>query len=324
MWQPTSYAAALGLMLLSMVAWGSWDNTQKLAHTRFELFYWDFIWGIVVAAFIVGLTLGRLQTLGSASLRVLVWAFAGGIIWNFGNLFLVAAISVAGMAVAFPVGIGLALVIGGILNYLVQPSGNPFWLFGGIVLICFAMVSDALAYRTLEDLRGHAGNGGSKGIALSLICGVALGLYYPFVAKAMQGPHALGPYTVLVVFVIGALASNFVFNAYFMRRPIHGAPVGWADYGRCSRSTHIWGIVGGLIWGVGTMASYVAASVPLVGPATSYAMGAGNALISAIWGVAVWKEFRGGNRRVGILLTIMFVLFIVGLIAIALAPLHGA
>lgn len=323
MWQPTTYAAALGLMLLSMVAWGSWDNTQKLAHTRFELFYWDFIWGIVIAAIVLDFALGDPYRLAGASFRALAWAFVGGVIWNLGNLLLVAAISIAGMAVAFPVGVGLSLVIGGILNYLVQPAGNPVWLFGGIALICCAMVSDAFAYRTLERMRGHTETGGSKGIVLSLACGVVLSLYYPFVAKAMQGQAALDPYSVLVVFVIGALASNFVFNAHFMRHPVHGEPVGWADYARDALSKHIWGGVGGIGWGVGAFASYVAASVPLVGPATSYAMGAGNALISALWGVLIWKEFRGGNQQVGRLLTLMFFLFILGLIAIAVAPLRG-
>ncbi|MGH9467411.1 MAG: AcrB/AcrD/AcrF family protein, partial [Terriglobales bacterium] len=204
------------------------------------------------------------------------------------------------------------------------PAGSPYWLFGGIALICLAMVSDAFAYRGLERARGSTPGKGAQGIVLSLLCGVVLGLYYPLVAKAMQGPGKLGPYAVLVVFVLGALASNFVFNAYFMHHPVHGPPVGWSDYGRGAWGTHLWGVVGGFIWCVGAMSSYVAASVPLVGPATSYAMGAGNGLISAIWGVAVWKEFRGGNAAVARLLRLMFVLFILGLIAIALAPLHQA
>ncbi|MGH9467889.1 MAG: AcrB/AcrD/AcrF family protein, partial [Terriglobales bacterium] len=232
MWQPTTYAAALGLMLLSMLAWGSWDNTQNLARWRFELFYWDFIWGSVAGAILLAFGLGDIHSFAAASVRALGWAFAGGVIWNLGNLLLVAAISMAGMAVAFPVGIGLSLVIGGILNYFVQPAGSPYWLFGGIALICLAMVSDAFAYRGLERARGSSHGKGAKGIVLSLLCGVVLGLYYPLVAKAMQGPGGLGPYSVLVVFVLGALASNFVFNAYFMHHPVHGPPVGWSDYGR--------------------------------------------------------------------------------------------
>ncbi|MGH9476848.1 MAG: GRP family sugar transporter [Terriglobales bacterium] len=323
MWAPSSYAAALGLMLLSMLAWGSWDNTQKLARWRFELYYWDYMWGIVAAAVLLGLALGNLHALAAASPRALAWAFVGGVIWNLGNLLLVAAISLAGMAVAFPVGSGLALVIGGVLNYLIQPAGSPIWLFGGIALVCGAIAADAFAYRTLEKQRGHEGGGGRKGLLLSLACGVVLGLFYPFVAKAMHGPGALGPYSVLFVFVLGALASNFVFNLWLMRHPVNGAPVRWADYGRGAAATHVWGIVGGLIWGLGTMASYVAASVPLVGPAASFSMAQGNTLISAFWGVFIWKEFRSGRAAVGRLLTLMFALFILGLIAIALAPLHA-
>ncbi|MGH9486234.1 MAG: GRP family sugar transporter [Terriglobales bacterium] len=323
MWLPTTYAAALGLMLLSMAAWGSWDNTQKLARWRFELFYWDYMWGIVAAAVLLGLALGNLHTLAAASGRALAWAFFGGVVWNLGNLLLVAAISIAGMAVAFPVGSGLALVIGGVLNYFIEPAGSPVWLFGGIALVCGAIAADAFAYRALERQRGHAGGGGGKGVVLSLICGVVLGLFYPLVAKAMKGPGALGPYAVLLVFVLGALASNFCFNGWMMRHPVNGKPVGWHDYGQGRAGTHAWGVMGGLIWGVGTMASYVAASVPLVGPAASFSMAQGNTLISALWGVVVWKEFRGGGTAVGRWLTLMFALFVLGLIAIALAPLRG-
>lgn len=255
MWLPGSYAVVLAVMLLSMLCWGSWDNTQKLARGwRFELFYWDYMIGIVVSAAAFALTLGRTHpaaagsffaNLAAASPRALLWALLGGAVFNLGNLLLVAAISIAGMAVAFPIGSGLALVIGGVLNYLLRPAGNPWLLFGGIALVGGAIASDAAAYK---GLRGRTRGAGRQGIALSLMCGVVIGLFYPLVVKAMSGSGALGPYAVFFVFALGALASNFVFNSVLMRRPVTGAPLTYADYRRGGWRQHRWGILGGLIW----------------------------------------------------------------------------
>jgi glucose uptake protein len=218
MYTPHTYPVALLMMLVSMLCWGSWANTQKIDKTwRFELYYWDYMWGILVCALLFGLTMGRtnpaapvsfFRNLDSAGARSLAEAFVGGMIFNLGNLLLVAAISVAGMAVAFPLGAGLALVIGACLNYVVSPAGNPLLLFGGILLVCAAIAANAMAYRGLSK----GAKADTKGIVLSLLCGVVIGLFYPFVAKALTGENHLGPYTVYFVFALGALASNFPLN----------------------------------------------------------------------------------------------------------------
>jgi glucose uptake protein len=245
-----------------------------------------------------------------------VEAFAGGMIFNLGNLLLVAAIAIAGMAVAFPLGAGLALVIGAVLNYAVSPKGNPLLLFGGILLVCAAIAANAMAYRGLQK----AGKSGTKGILLSLLCGVVIGLFYPFVAKALTGENHLGPYTVYFVFALGALVSNFPLNYAFMRRPVSGSSLSIRDYLKGSSAAHAWGVLGGLIWGTGTICSFVVAYTPMVGPATSFSLSEGNTMISAIWGVFVWKEFHGASSGVKRLLALMFALFVVGLVSISLAP----
>jgi glucose uptake protein len=329
MYTAHSYPVALLMMLVSMLCWGSWANTEKIDRTRrFELYYWDYMWGIVVCALLFGLTLGRtnpaaaasfFHNLDSASTRSLAEAFAGGIIFNLGNLLLVAAISVAGMAVAFPLGAGLALVIGAVLNYVIAPVGNRLLLFGGILLISAAIASNAMAYRGLSK----STKAGTKGIVLSLLCGVVIGLFYPFVAKALTGQNHLGPYTVYFVFALGALVSNFPFNYAFMRRPVIGSPLSLGDYFKGGRAVHAWGVLGGLIWGTGTICSFVAAYTPMVGPATSFSLSEGNTMISAVWGVFVWKEFRGANTQVKRLLALMFGLFVLGLVSISLAPVFG-
>jgi glucose uptake protein len=259
---------------------------------------------------------GFFRNLNSASTRSLVEAFAGGMIFNLGNLLLVAAISVAGMAVAFPLGAGLALVIGALLNYFISPAGNPLLLFGGILLVCGAIAANGMAYRGLSK----GGKAGTKGIVLSLVCGVVIGLFYPFVAKALIGEKHLGPYTVYFVFALGALVSNFPVNYAFMRWPLSGSRLSIRDYFQGGGAAHTWGILGGLIWGIGTVCSFVAAYTPLVGPATSFSLGEGNTMVSAVWGVFVWNEFRGASTQVKRLLALMFTLFVLGLVSISLAP----
>ena len=323
---PHTYPMALLLMILSMLCWGSWANTQKIDATwRFELFYVDYTFGLLAASVLFGLTLGHTEptspnsffaNLHSSSTRSIVEAFVGGAIFSIGNILLVAAISVAGMAVAFPVGAGLALVLGSLLNYFVSPTGNPVLIFVGIVLVCVAIGLDALAYRDLEG----AGKSSAKGILLSIGGGVGAGLFYPFVAKSLTGPAHLVPYTVNFIFALGALATALPMAYLLMRKPVNGKQIDVSDYIAGNTRLHAWGAAGGLLWGLGTIANFVASYVPMIGPATSFAMGEGNTMISALWGVFVWKEFKGASARVTILLTLMFLFFLLGLTSIALAP----
>lgn len=326
MFVPEAYALALMLMALSMVCWGSWANTYKLCRDwRFELFYWDYLWGILLVAFLTGITVGRIdptspdsffQNLGAADARHLAYAFVGGIVFNVANLLLVAAIAIAGLAVAFPIGIGLALVVGSVLNYVITPKGNPLLLFGGIALVSVAIVLDALAYRKIsQDLRASR-----KGIGLSLLSGVGMGLFYPFVAKALVGENHLGPYAVAFVFALGVLVCTLPLNYAFMRRPVSGPPVEMGAYFAGRGTLHLWGVLGGMVWGVGTISNFVASYAQMVGPATSYALGQGATMVSALWGVFVWKEFRGAGPQVKRFLALMFVFFAAGLACVALAP----
>jgi glucose uptake protein len=326
MFTPQTYSIALFLMTLSMLCWGSWANTEKITgNWPFELYYLDYTFGLLICSVIFGLTLGQIDpsspdsfflNLRAASQRSLWLAFAGGAVFSVGNILIVAAISIAGMAVAFPIGAGLALVLGAVLNYVVAPAGNPVLIFSGIALVCVAIVLDALAYRGIS--RGGAAS--RMGILLSFIGGIGAGLFYPLVAKSLSGPGHLQPYTVNVVFALGAAASALPMIYLLLRRPISGPPLQWKDYLTGTWNVHAWGIVGGLIWGVGTIANFVASYVPMIGPATSFSMGEGNTMISALWGVFVWKEFRGASSRVGLYLALMFLCFLLGLTSIALSP----
>ncbi len=326
MFTPHTYPMALLLMMLSMLCWGSWANTQKIdASWRFELFYLDYTFGLLAASVLFGLTLGHTDpaspdsffvNLHASTPRSILEAFAGGAVFSIGNILLVAAISVAGMAVAFPVGAGLALVLGSLLNYFVAPTGNAALIFGGIALVCVAIGLDALAYRDLEG----AGKSSAKGILLSIGGGIGAGLFYPLVAKSLTGPDHLVPYTVNFIFALGALTTALPMAYLLMRKPVIGKQLSFRDYTAGNVRVHAWGAAGGLLWGLGTIANFVASYVPMIGPATSFAMGEGNTMISALWGVFVWKEFKGATSRVKLLLALMFLFFLLGLTSIALAP----
>ena len=327
MYQPETYAIALFFMVVSMLCWGSWANTVKLCPTyRFQLFYWDYVIGLLLGVVVWGLTLGSTGEIGprfitdivSAGRTSVVDAILGGVVFNIANLLLVAAIEIAGLAVAFPVAIGLALIVGAVSSYILSPAGDPVLLFGGIALVVVAIVCDALAYRMRE--REHRAMS-RRGLVISLISGVLMGSFYPLVSHAMSLPHAPGPYATSFYFVVGAAMCALVFNAMLMRNPLDGKPpVSMAAYFEAPFRWHAWGIIGGGIWCTGTVFNFVASRAHIVGPAVSYSIGQGATMISAAWGVFVWKEFAGAPQRSKKLLALMFVLFIVGLCAIAFAP----
>ena len=330
MYQPQSYAVALAFMIVTMLCWGSWANTLKLAPGyRFQLFYWDYAIGLILGAVAWGLTLGSAGVIGPsfvadvthAARHNILLALVGGIDFNVANLLLVAAIDVAGLAVAFPVGIGLALVVGAVSSYLLAPKGNPLMLFLGVALVVAAIVCDAAAYRAREATKQSAGK---RGILLSLAAGLLMGTFYPFVSRAMAGDNAPGPYATSFFFTLGVALCAIPFNYLLMRKPLDGkAPVGMAGYAQAQPSWHLWGILGGVIWCTGATLNFVASRTTIVGPAVSYSIGQGATMISAAWGVFIWREFAAAPRLAKQLLFCMFVLFLLGLTMIAIAPLYS-
>ncbi len=327
MYQPEAYIAALLFMLTSMVCWGSWANTMKLTPGyAFQLFYWDYVIGVLLATVLWGFTLGSMGSSGLSFLTDIrqadnahiVYAIAAGAVFNIANLLLVAAIDLAGMAVAFPVGIGLALVVGVLLNYLLAPKGNPLLLFGGVAFVMLAIILDALAYRRREE-RSHAVS--ARGIQISVACGILMGSFYPLVTKAVAGTNSLGPYAVALFFAFGTALCAIPANLFFMRKPLTGTPpVLMKGYFQARSSWHLWGIVGGMIWCTGAVFNFVASHAQIVGPAISYAIGQGATMVSAIWGVFIWREFASAPESSRKLLPWMFLFFVLGLGAVAIAP----
>ena len=323
-----NYNLAIGLCIVTMLCWGSWANTTKLTSPgwRFELFYWDYGFGILITTLILAFTIGShgsegrsfLQDIHQAETGNIISAVSGGIIFNLANILLVAAIAIAGMSVAFPVGIGIALILGVVVNYIASPRGNPGFIFGGVAFIVVAILLNAYTYRKLKSQ--SAIKVSEKGLILSVLSGCLMGLFYKYVAGSMvanfNNPEMgkLTPYTALVFFSAGVVLSSFLFNAFQMKKPFMGAPIPFSDYFKGKISDHLFGLLGGTIWSVGMSLSIIASGK--AGPAVSYGLGQGATVVAAIWGIYVWKEFAKAPPGTKRLLNIMLLFYMSGLVMI--------
>jgi glucose uptake protein len=340
----STYSLAVIFCVITMLGWGSWTNTQKMAAKswRFELFYWDYIIGLLLLGLLVAFTLGSMGTQGrsfiedikQASAGNIMNAMLGGALFNLANILLVAAIAMIGMALAVPLGVGLAMILGVIINYMSDPSKTPHpeILFVGLGLIAFAMLFDSLSYQQISKDSGKKAN--VKGLIITIAAGLVMSFFYYFVSKGMSAftftdgadgakilnplePGKLTPYTAIFTFFAGAFLSNFIWNTYLMYKPVEGEPVTYGQYFKGSFKQHLAGVLGSLIWGIAFTTNLIAA--PVAGSAISYGLGQGATLIVVIWGVFVWKEFKGAPKKSIIYLTLTFVTFLAGLACIVLA-----
>ncbi len=328
-----SYLLAVIFCFITMLCWGSWGNTQKLAAKswRYELFYWDYVIGMLIFSLLIAFTMGSFGSEGRSFVDDLAQVdmnnvgnvILGGVIFNASNILLSASTSIAGLSVAFPLGVGLSLVLGTVINYIGAPKGDPVILFIGVALIVIAIICNGIASGKVQKSEIDKKDS-RKGIILAILAGILMSFFYRFVASAMDldnfaAPAAgkVTPYTAIVIFSVGVLLSNFVFNTLVMRYPFVGERVYVREYFKGDFKTHLVGMLGGAIWCLGTAFSYIASGK--AGAAISYALGQGAPLVAAIWGVFVWKEFKGGNKSVYSLLGVMFLFFIAGLGCIILS-----
>ena len=336
MFYVSNYTFAVVLCVVCMFCWGSWGNTQKLVGNkswRYELFYWDYVVGLLLFSAAMGLTLGSwgenaqwgfIANLKASFGEAWLWPLLAGVVFNLSNILLSAAIAVAGMSVAFPVGVGLALVGGTVFNYVFAPAGKPLGLIvAGLGLIVVSIVCNALAFKAKAGSRATEGSAGrtGKGLALATFAGLLMMWFSPLVNKVIDNTFtAAAPaagkmtaYTAFFVFAIGIFLSNFIWNTLAMRKPVQGEPIrdGAKRYFAGSFPTHLVGALGGCIWGLGTLLSFVTAGA--ASPAIAYALGQGATLVSALWGILIWKEFKGAPKSAAVLNFAMFVLFVAGL-----------
>jgi glucose uptake protein len=323
MFTPPSLTIALLMMITSAICWGSWANTYKgVKNYRFELFYWDYAIGIFLISLVLAFTMGSsghdsssfLNNVHTADTSNIVSTLIGGALFNLANLLLVAAIDMAGLAVAFPVSIGIALVVGVVLNYIIQPKGNGMFLALGVACAFIAVVLDGKAYGSLASSGRSVSK---KSIVTCIVSGVLMGLWSPFTTYGTTRGNALTPYSSVVFLTLGALLSCFVWNVYFMKKPLAGEPVGFGGFFTAPASGHLLGLLGGVIWGTGTVFNVVAGKATTF--AISYAIGQSAPMVAALWGVLAWKEFAGSGPRAKLYLALMFVFYGLAILLVARA-----
>ena len=325
MYAPQTFLVALLLMVLSMICWASWPNLLKsIPKWRLEYFYLDFTLGFLLTIILLVGTLGSTNAPGTgfalrlldAGQREVVCAILAGFLWNVGNVFLLVAIMIAGMAIAFPVTAVPALVLGISMSYMTQPIGNPLWLAGSVIFLVVAANVTAAAYRRLPH-RGGSDKPTGKGIGLSLLAGVLIGLFPPFLARAISGSHPLDSYNLTLLFMVGALVATLLCVPTLLALPLIGERGSLGGYLRGKRSWHVMGLLAGAIWCTGTLSNFLAAG--LVGVAISMGIGNGAPMVAALWGIFLWKEFEQANRTAKVLIGLSMVLYIMGVVGVTVA-----
>jgi glucose uptake protein len=342
---PSSSQVTLLLLILSMVCWGSWTNTQKLAGKwRFELYYYDFALGFLLLTIAAAYTLG---TMNSAELsfqenflitgyRNMAYAAAAGVVFNVGNMFLAAAVSVAGLSVGVPISLGIAVLVSTAFGILSGTQGNVLLSLAGSGLVLAALMVMTYAYsshldaltestkkeafqldpRTKQARRAPRPPSAAKAVVLGGFSGIALGLFHPLVELAQDSNIGVAPYGLAVFFAGGILPTTLALSPFFFNFPVTGGPIGLRDYFRGSGRQHLLGLLGGILAGIALLASFLSGGVPAaarVAPATVYALSQSGALLAALWGLLVWRELKGASERVRMLFAGMLILYAAGI-----------
>ncbi|MCX6591057.1 MAG: hypothetical protein NTZ56_05995 [Acidobacteria bacterium] len=343
---PTTYELTLALGILAMLCWGCWASTFKLAGPkwRFELFYFDFAFGALVAALLVAFTFGSMgdelsfaDNVLIAGKRQIAFALAAGAVFNLANMLLLAGVSIAGLSVAFPLSLGLAAAIGIISKQIGSTVGNVPFVYGSAALLLVGVIVAAMLASSTKpvaapvvagrnaNLKSSSSGGSLKGVIVSVVSGILLAAASPLVSLARdEGSElGLGAYALLVFMAVGIFLSTLVFNLYFINLPVHGEALELGAYLKGGLFQHLAGILGGLLWCGGTIANFVAASpagAALVPAAITGALGQGGMVLSALLGLLIWRELKGASGRASILSVLMLLLLIGGIGLMALYP----
>jgi glucose uptake protein len=356
---PGSATFTLILLILSLLCLGSWANTLKMAGSRwrFELYYYDFAIGATFAAVLAAFTFGSLgldgftvfDDLSLAGKRQEAFAFAAGLIFNLGNLLIVAAISLAGMSVTFPVAFGVAAIVSAVMGNYLHPAGNALLVYAGCASMLAAVIFSITAWRKLRASKVAAAAAAAeqnapakappsraknakkkqtarKSMVLAVIGGILMGSFFPLVGWAEEGENGIGPYTVTLLFGLAIAFSTFVYNLFFMNLPVQGGPVEAREYFNGRVRQHLAGIAGGVVWIAGTAAALVAgkAEAAAAQPAVTTAATYGVPLVGALWGVFAWKEFSDSDSNIKVLLGAMFALLAIGIAVLSVAQNYHA
>src|SRR6185312_9452980 len=289
---PGSELYNLILLAIGMLCLGTWANTYRMTSKwRFELYYFDFAIGVILAALIAGFTFGSLgwdgfgllDDLRIAGKHQMAYALAAGVIFNLGNMLIIGALSLSGVTIAYLSGMGMMLASGILITHFTSPAGSAAMTWGGAALVLVAAIVMTLAFRQQAMARLVAlmreGKTKStkkvvsmKGQILAIVGGAVAGGFFPLINSAASGENGLGPYSIGLIFSIGVLVSTFVFNLFFMNLPIHGEPLEFTAYFNGKSKFHLLGLLGGGLFYAWLCAILVAARAdgPSVIPPVTY------------------------------------------------------
>jgi glucose uptake protein len=351
---PASLASVLILLVLAAVCTAAWPIFQKLTGKwRFELFYYDFSFGVLVCALVAAFTMGQFlpkelsfsDNFLIASKRQMVWGIGAGIVFNLGNILMAGALSVSGLSAAMPMTLGVALIVESIWSYIANPTGfSAVLLLLGVVLVVVAVIALAFGYSSYIDARRQAAvkaaalhpdprakkaavaePGAGRSILLSVLGGLILGFFPPLLDFSRESDSGVAPYGLAILFASGVLISSLFYIPFFLNFPVDGPPIELADYFKGTGRQHLLGLIAGIVLMAGLLCGFTVYGVPSganAGAALTYAGNHGAILMAILLGALLGRDFRGAGVGVKMLLLGAGVLFAAG-IGIVSISLHA-
>eukprot|EP00971_Amphidinium_carterae_P039951 784467-Amphidinium_carterae.1 len=378
---PPTEGWALLAAVVSLVAWGSWTNflVATKGRIRFECYYLDYSLAALVTsatcAATLGMTpgdgaLGSLQTWpddfsGIAPLKYLAALFAG-VLFNASNIMLCKGIAMVGLALAFPLCIGTAMVEGVTLTYLVDPSGDPWLLFSGVfVALCAVCTAAGMQHLKEQQQKSQpardvvvemgegsfdavgeasekpqqlqepavellpsseaveAGPSMARKLSICILGGVIMGFWPCLSTFAVQDP-GLTPYGELLFYTFAAFLSSLVLLPLAVVFPLEGTEGGplsnaLRDYLCAPMACHLCGWLGGVVWSTGTLGNALATASGKVNGAAALAIGQCANVAAIFWGIFLFDEFKGTDRKVKVLIGTVLALYAGAITLVSLA-----
>lgn len=343
---PGSQLYNLILLAFGMLCWAFWASTFKMtSRWRFELYCIDFAVGILLAALLIGFSFGSLGWDGFAvmdDLRVAgkreeAFALVAGMVFNLGNMLILGALSIAGVTATYVIGVGLMLTAGLAITYFTSPSGNGTLLLLGVVLVVLGAIVLAVSARlhSLARLVVLMREGKTKstkkvvsvkGLILAAIGGLVAAGSFPLIDMARHGENGLGPYSLGMFFAVGVLIATFMFDLFFMNLPVQGNPIEVSAYFQGKAKSHWLGILGGVLWYAGFVATLVVARAEgrnILKPVEMRAITLAAPVAGAMIGLIRWKEFDGAEGKIRVFVAVALILFVLGMAGLSASAAFG-
>lgn len=346
---PNTLMLALVALGAGALLWSLWIVTFRAANAdplpanrwRFEYYSFDFALGAIIASLTLALTLGSLGWDGFAFTDELVlsgkrqelWAFLAGLLFTLGNMLMLGSASLSGVLLSMPVTTGLAFGLGAILMNVVNPGGSWIFLIAGLFVTIAALVFGFMAFhglwlaRIIANIQSGKAKSTSKavnpkGFVLAVFGGLFMSGFFPLMDMARVPDLGMGPYTATFMCCTGILISTIMFNMFFMNLPVQGKPASFGTYFTSAPGKHIYGVLGGMLWALGTVGHYMAARMEgdaAVSGMLRFAGFQAPIVLSALLGLVIWKEMDEAESKPKNMAGIMLLLLLVAAVLYAMS-----